>query len=90
MGILYKCWYWNRTNRERVGERPAHIIESSRIEENPAGCEGNVFTSYCGKEIESWQFAPFELEFGSLENALQDGAEICKICLGKKEASEKK
>ena len=72
-------WLYEKETKKVVS--PVHIIKSFHSEENEAGCEGEIYTSYCGEEMPSWFYnTPIQPDFGTLEKAIENGANICGKC----------
>jgi|GEM_PF-5393961 len=59
-----------------------HIVSRVEEVENEAGCDAEVWHTKCGQGIESWYYSNYGGAHlrGTLEEALESGADICDKC----------
>lgn len=58
-----------------------HKIREIQTEEDPAGCDGEVYVADCGHRFFSWSFSAYPMtEIGSSRRAKETGLKFCDSC----------
>jgi hypothetical protein len=76
-------WYQDLLQRNKLANdpRPAHIVKATHIDEDPAGCEADIYDAWCGESMEGYYFHnDIEGKRGLLAQARLEGYELCYQC----------
>lgn len=79
-----ECFWWQdllSRNELASAPRPAHLIKGSHIEEDPAGCDADIYDAWCGQSMAGYHFhSDIEGKRGLLGQARIEGYELCWDC----------